>query len=373
VIHRSSGTTGSPKIFPYGPRDLVQWAANVATIQYMTGLRKNDVLVTAGRSREFTAYGGGYLGTVALGVTYIPVTIGPGVTDKLVAHFTGRMRIDGQEVLLDPLLHGNATKAFPSFIPRLLEVFDEYGLTREDLLLTKIGCGSEPSSDAMRLRVYKQLGIWPREDYGLGEFYGPGVAGECDARGCLHVLSDTYIAELLNPETGEPTPEGEIGELVLTALHKQALPIFRYRTGDRVLALPQNCPCGMSHLRIGRVTGRIDSDDIVIPGGMVVNRAYLEEMILSTDGTSCEYAVTVDKDPTRAGLTRMYIAIEGDGQPGIADAIVQRFRQEYNYAPIVDVLSVGAIPREWGKKVKRVVTPETYRELTAPHKTAEPA
>jgi phenylacetate-CoA ligase len=365
VIHRSSGTTGSPKVFPYTPRDLVQWASNVATVSWMTGSRKGDVMISAGRSREFTGFGGGYLGAVALGITYIPITVGPGVTQTIVAHLTGHMHVDGREVRLDPILHANVMKCMPSFLPRLIEALDEHGVTNDQLLLTKLGCGSEPSSDSLRLMVYKRLGIWPRDDYGLGELYGPGVAGECDARNCLHVLSDTYIAEVIDPETGEPTPEGEIGELVLTSLHKDALPMLRYRTGDRVMAMSQDCPCGMAHLRIGRVTGRISADDIVIPGGMVVNRAYLEEVVLAIDGASCEYAVTVAEDPLRVGLKRLYIAIEGDGDPAIDDAVIGRFRQEYNYTPVVHVLPQGAIPRVWGK-AKRVFTPDEYEGLVRP-------
>jgi branched-chain amino acid transport system ATP-binding protein len=362
AIHRSSGTTGAPKIFPYTGRDIAQWAANVATVNWITGLRKGDVVLGPGLSREFTGSGGGYVGFIALGAGYIPITIGPGVSQTIVAHLTGRMKLNGEEVMLDPLLRANAIKCLASFLPRLVELLDEFDVRPDDLLLTKIGCGAEPSSDAVRTRVAERFGIWPRDDYGLGEFYGPGVAGECDAGGCLHVLSDTFIAEVLDPDTGEPTPEGEIGELVLTSLHKEALPLFRYRTGDRVMALPQNCPCGMSHARIGRVTGRIRTDDIVLPGGTVVNRTYLEEVLLPVDGAGCEYAVTVAEHPRRAGLQRLYIAVEGDGDPKLTETIAHRFQLEYRYVPVIHVLPKGTIPRPWGK-ARRIYSPDEYRSL----------
>jgi ABC-type branched-subunit amino acid transport system ATPase component/phenylacetate-coenzyme A ligase PaaK-like adenylate-forming protein len=364
AVHRSSGTTGGPKIFGYTGRDMAQWAANVATVDWIIGIRKDDIVLSPGLSREFTGSGGGYMGMLALGATYIPITIGPGISETIVAHLTGKIRVDGREVMLDPLLRANAMSCLASFLPRLLELLDEHGVRPDELALTKLYCGAEPSSDAVRTRIAERLGIWPRDHYGLGELYGPGVAGECRAGGCLHVLSDTFIAEVVDPETGEPTPEGEIGELVLTGLHKEALPIFRFRTGDRVMALPQSCPCGMEHKRIGRVTGRIRTDDIVIPGGMVINRTYLEDVILPIDGAGCEYAVTVADDPQRAGLQRFCIAIEGEGER-LADVIAHRFRLEYRYAPVVHVLPRGTIPRGWGK-VKRHYSPEEYRALVRP-------
>ena len=365
AIHRSSGTTGAPKIFPYTGRDIAQWAANVATANWITGLRKSDIVLGPGLSREFTGSGGGYVGIVALGAGYIPITIGPGVSATIVAHLTGRMKINGKEVMLDPLLRANAITCLASFLPRLVDVLDEFNVHPDDLLLTKIRCGAEPSSDAVRTRVAERFGIWPRDNYGLGEFYGPGVAGECDAGGCLHVISDTFVTEVLDPETGEPTPEGEIGELVLTSLHKEALPLFRYRTGDRLMALPQNCPCGMAHTRIGRVTGRIRTDDIVIPGGVVLNRTYLEEVLLPIDGAGCEYALTVAEDPGRTGLQRLYIAIEGDSDDEIGETIARRFRLEYRYKPVVHVLPKGTIPRPY-KKARRVYSPQEYRSLVEP-------
>lgn len=362
VVHRSSGTTGAPKIFPYTGRDAARWSANVGTVNWITGLRKGDTVLSPGLSREFTGSGGGYLGALALGMTYIPITIGPGISETIMAHLTGRMEINAKVIELDPLLRANALKVFPSFLPRLLDIIDESGVRPEEISLTKIGCGSEPSSDAIRMRIAERLGIWPRDDYGLGEFYGPGVAGECEAGGCLHVLSDTFIAEVIDPDTGQPCSEGEIGELVLTSLHKEAFPLFRFRTGDRVMALPQNCECGMGHLRIGRVTGRIRADDIFMPGGVMINRTYLEEVLLPVDGTGCDYAVTVADHPRHKGLQQLFIAVEAEDDERVRQAIVHRFRIEYKYAPMVHILPPGSIPRTWGK-AKRLWTPEEYWAL----------
>jgi branched-chain amino acid transport system ATP-binding protein len=362
LVHTSSGTTGSPKVFAYTGRDVARWAANTATVYWINGFRKGDIVLSVVPFGEFTGGGGLYLGLIALGVTYLPISLGAGVTEKVMAHLLGRVTINDHEVAIDPLLRANGLLCLGSFLPRLEEMLDEYRVRPEELSLTKISAGAEPSSDAARTRIAERFGIWPRDNYGLGEFYGPGVAGECEVGGGLHVLSDTFIAEVLDPETGEPTPEGEMGELVLTSLHKEAVPLFRYRTGDRVMALPQNCPCGSAHKWVGRVPGRISADDIIIPGGVVVNRTYLEDILLQVDGAGAEYALTVAEHPTRRGLQRLYIAIEGDPTSNLAEVIVHRIRVEYNHSPVVTILPLGAMPRRSGK-AKRILPPEEYRVL----------
>jgi phenylacetate-CoA ligase len=362
LVHTSSGTTGSPKIFAYTGHDIACWAANAATVFWINGFRKGDIVLGVMPFGEFTGGGGLYLGMIALGATYLPVSIGQGITDKVMAHLLARVKIDDHEVLIDPLLRANGLLCLGSFLPRLEEMLDEYGVRPEELSLAKISCGAEPSSDAVRMRIAERLGVWPRDNYGLGEFYGPGVAGECEVGGGLHVLSDAFIAEVIDPETGEPTPEGEMGELVISSLRKEAIPLFRYRTGDRVVALPQSCSCGSAHTWIGRVPGRISVDDIIIPGGVVVNRTYLEDILLQVDGSGAEYALTVADHPTRKGLQRLYIAIEGEAEANIADIIAHRIRVEYNHSPVVTVVPQGSIPRQLGK-AKRILSPEKYRSL----------
>lgn len=153
-----------------------------------------------------------------------------------------------------------------------------------------------------------------------------------------------------------------MGELVLTSLQKEAVPLFRYRTGDRVLALPNNCPCGNAHKWIGRVPGRIDTDDLMLPGGVIVSRTYLEDILLNIDGTGTQYAMTVADHPSRKGLKRLYIAIEGDPGPKLADTINRRILVEYNHNPVVTILPRGTIPRNLGK-AKRILLPNEYFDL----------
>jgi phenylacetate-CoA ligase len=333
---------------------------------WINGFRKNDIVLGLMPFGEFTGGGGLYLGMITLGATYLPIAIGSGVTEKVLAHLTGWIKINGREVPIDPLLRASGMLSLASFLPRLEEILDEYNVRPDQLSLNKISCGAEPSSDAVRTRIAERLGIWPRDNYGLGEFYGPGVAGECEAGGGLHVLSDAFIAEVIDPETGEPTREGEMGELVLTNLHKEAVPLFRYQTGDRVMALPQRCACGNAHTWVGRVPGRISTDDIMIPGGIIVNRTYLEDILLQVDGSGAQYAVTVADHPTRKGLQRLCIAIEGDREAHIDEVIARRIRVEYNHSPLVTVLPPGSIPRSAGK-AKRIYSPEEYDALLERH------
>jgi phenylacetate-CoA ligase len=359
LVHTSSGTTGAPKIFAYTGRDVTRWAANTATVFWINGFRKSDIMLGVMPFGEFTGGGGLYLGMITLGVTYLPISLGPGVSDKVLAHLIGRVKINHRQVLIDPILQANALLCLGSFLPRLEEMLDEHGVRPDELQLTKITCGAEPSSDAARVRIAERFGIWPRDNYGLSEFYGPGVAGECEVGGGLHVLSDAFIAEVLDPESGERTPAGAMGELVLTSLHKDAIPLFRYRTGDRVMALPQNCACGSAHLWIGRVPGRISTDDIMIPGGVIVNRTYLEDILLQVDGSGAEYVLTVAEHPSRKGLQRLYISIEGDPEADLAEVITHRIRVEYNHNPLVTVVPRGSLPRSPGK-AKRILTPGEY-------------
>lgn len=362
LIHTSSGTTGSPKIFAYTGTDIARWAANTATVFWINGFRKKDVVLSVMPFGEFTGGGGLYLGMIALGVVYLPISLGAGVTDKVMAHLLGKIRINDNELLIDPLLRANGMVCLGSFLPRLEEMLDQYRVQPGALSLTKISAGAEPSSDAVRARIAERFGIWPKDNFGLGEFYGPGVAGECESGGGLHVLSDSFIAEVIDPESGQPVLEGEMGELVLTSLQKEAVPLFRYKTGDRVLALPNNCPCGIAHKWIGRVPGRIDTDDLMLPGGVIVSRTYLEDILLNIDGTGTQYAMTVADHPSRKGLKRLNIAIEGDLDPKLADTISRRVLVEYNHTPLVTILPRGTIPRSLGK-AKRILPPQEYFDL----------
>ena len=366
LVHTSSGTTGSPKIFAYTGRDISRWAANTATVFWLNGFRKKDIVLGVMPFGEFTGGGGLYLGMMTLGLTYLPMALGPGVTDKVIAHLRGWVKISNQTVLIDPLLRATGMACLASFLPRLQEILDDHDIHCEEISLNKITCGAEPSSDAVRMRFAERTGIWPKDNYGLGEFYGPGVAGECEVGGGLHVISDSFIAEVIDPETGEQAAPGEVGELVLTSLHKEAMPMFRYRTGDRVMSLPQTCPCGIAHTWVGRIPGRISADDIMIPGGVVINRTYLEDILLQVDGAGTEYVLTVAENPARKGLQRLYIAIEGDPADSVVETITRRVQVEYNQTPSVTVLPQGTLPRRMSK-ARRILAPEEFRSLIGPY------
>ncbi len=363
LVHTSSGTTGRCKVLAYTGSDIINWASNVATCFWIMGFRKNDIFVSFDPFGEYTGGGGLYLGLTMLGVTYIPISVGPGVTEKVVAHITGKWRLGKREIELDPLQIANAIGGIPSFVPRIEEVLNNYGLDPSSFMLRKGAFGAEPWSEAFRNKIEKRFGIDARDMYGLGEFLGPGVAAECGQKKGLHVLSDAFIAEVIDPKTGQHVRESEEGELVLTSLKKEAMPFLRYRTGDRTVYMGRDCGCGIKHQKIGRISGRMNKDEIILPGGVVVKRVCLEEIILSEDGLGTEYKFAVLPVSDKA-ISKLHIVVEGDMSKAdkISASLTKKIQVQYNHQPIIKILPQGKIPRNPGK-AKRIFSLEEYNDL----------
>ncbi len=363
LIHTSAGTTGKPKIFAYTGRDVINWARNVATCFWINGFRKGDVVIGPNPFGEYTGGGGLYLGMIALGVTYIPMSVGPGVSEKVIAHITGNWRIGQESIKLDPILIPNGIVCLASFISRLEYAMEKLNIDISSSKLEKGAFGSEPWSDVLRERIEKKWNIDARDMYGLGEFFGPGVAAECKAKKGLHILSDAFIAEVINPKTDEEVKLGEEGELVLTGLTKEAMPLLRYRTGDKTTKLDEFCECSSYHKKIGRILGRIDKDDITLPGGISVNRLFIEKLILSEEGVDNEYVLTVspaEDNPCR----KLKILLEGaiDKSSIIINSLKNKIYIEYNHRPIVNVVPRGKLPIGTGK-AKRLLNPDEFEKI----------
>lgn len=363
LLHTSSGTTGRCKVLAYTGADIINWASNVATCFWIMGFRKEDIFLSFDPFGEYTGGGGLYLGLTMLGATYIPISVGPGVTEKIIAHITGKWRLGKKEVELDPLQIANAIGGIPSFVPRIEEVFDKYGLDPASFQLRKGAFGAELWSDAFRSKIEKKFGIDARDMYGLGEFLGPGVAAECSVKSGLHVLSDAFIAEVINPITGHSANDGEEGELVLTSLKKEAMPFIRYKTGDKAVYIKQKCPCGINHQKISRIRGRINKDEIILPGGVVVNRIRLEEIILSEEFVSSDYIFAVLPVSEKA-IEKLHIVVEGDMDKAeqIKKSLSSKIQVQYNHNPIIQIVAKGKIPRNPGK-AKRALSLEEYKNL----------
>ncbi len=277
-VHASSGTTGKPIIAPYTAHDIDTWANLIARNLASAGVHKGDVIQNAYGYGLFTGGLGYHYGGEKLGATVIPSSVG---------------NTKRQLMLIQDL--GTTTLACtPSYALILSETAQELGI---DLAATKLRvaiCGAEPWTEIMRAEIEAKLGITAIDNYGLTELVGPGVSCECHRRQGMHIWEDHFLAELLNPASGEPMSYGEQGELVLTTLTKEALPVIRFRTRDLVTLHSEECGCGRNFIRMSKVCGR--TDDMLIIRGVNVFPSQIESTLLSIDGVEPQYQIIVDRE-----------------------------------------------------------------------------
>lgn len=280
-IHGSSGTTGKPTFVPYTKNDLITWADLCARFLVAGGLQKEHVVQVSFGYGLFTGGFGLHYGIERVGASIIPAASGN----------TPRQLMLLQDLEIDVLI------ATPSYALNLGESAAAQGIK----LSLKYGhFGGEAWTQDMRLRIEEKLGILAFDNYGLSEVIGPGVSGECMLRNGLHVQEDHFIIECVDPQTLEPVAEGEKGELVFTSLTKEAMPIIRYRTRDLAALFSDPCPCGRTHIRMTRVSGR--TDDMLIIRGVNVYPTQIEEALLRVDGAEPHYMIEVDREGARDTL-----------------------------------------------------------------------
>ena len=285
-IHSSSGTTGKPTVVGYTRNDINTWADLMARALVAGGATRKDVIHNAYGYGLFTGGLGIHYGAERLGASVIPIS--GGNTNRQVMI----MRDYGSTVLT----------CTPSYALYIGEVMEEMGIDpREDIKLKYGVLGAEPWSENMRLEIEKKLDISAVDIYGLSEVIGPGVAIECQSKQGLHVAEDHFIVEIINPETGDPVPEGEKGELVFTSLTKEGLPIIRYRTRDIGSLITKPCSCGRTHARMSRVSGR--TDDMLIIRGVNVFPSQVESILLEVGQTEPHYLLVVDRENNLDVLT----------------------------------------------------------------------
>ncbi len=277
-VHASSGTTGKPIIAPYTAADVDAWANLIARNLSSAGVRKGDVIQNAYGYGLFTGGLGYHYGAEKLGATVIPSSVG---------------NTKRQLMLIQDL--GTTTLACtPSYSLVLAEMARELGV---DLTTTKLRiaiCGAEPWTEKMRSEIEAKLGITAIDNYGLTELGGPGVSCECHYKQGMHIWEDHFLAELVDPASGEPQPYGEQGELVLTTLTKEALPVIRFRTHDLVTLTSGECGCGRTFVRMSKIHGR--TDDMLIVRGVNVFPTQIESALLSVDGVAPYYQIIVDRE-----------------------------------------------------------------------------
>ncbi len=334
-IHSSSGTTGTPVIIPYTRQDVDDWADMFARCYETAGITAQDrIQITPGYGL-WTAGIGFQLGAERLGAMAIPM--GPGNTEKQL-----KMMQD---------LGSTVITATSSYALLLAEEIDKRGL-RDSLKLRKGVIGSERWGDKMRARISDELGVEIFDIYGLTEIYGPGIGISCREHHGMHIWSDYIYAEIVDPETGETLPDGEVGELVLTTLRKQGAPLIRYRTHDLTRIIPGDCPCGLKHPRIDTLTGR--TDDMVKVKGCNMFPAQIEEVIKFVDGTSSEYQVMIEAINGRDVLTVLFeTPLEGDEKTRCEEQLAAIFKAKIGCTPEAKGVPMGELPRS-EKKTKRI-------------------
>jgi phenylacetate-CoA ligase len=336
-VHASSGTTGKATVVGYTSGDLARWADLMARSMHGAGVRPGDLVHNAYGYGLFTGGLGAHDGATRLGCPVVPVS--GGGTERQVA-----LIVDfGARVLC----------ATPSYALAIAEVAEQQGVDLRRSRLAVGLFGAEPWSAAMREEIEARLGLKAYDVYGLSEIMGPGVACECEARNGLHGWEDHFLFEVVDPDTGATLPEGQAGELVITTLTKEALPMLRYRTRDITRLATQRCDCGRTHLRLMRVAGR--NDDMLIIRGVNVYPSQIEAVLVGRPGLAPHYQLVVER---RGVLDHLRIQVEA--QPGIAaeryDALAHDARHHVKsmigVTADVAVLSPGLLPRSQGKAVR---------------------
>ena len=336
-IHASSGTTGQPIVVAYTQNDLNVWSSAMLRTLLCYGVQEEDILQNAYGYGLFTGGLGVHYGAEHLGATVVPTS--GGNTDRQIQV----MQEFGVTVIC----------CTPSYFLHLVDRARQIGVDFKQLPLHTGVFGAEPSTKEMRERIEQSAGIRAFDIYGLSEIVGPGVGAECDEQNGLHVFEDHFYPEIIDPQTGEVLADGEEGELVLTTLSKEAMPLIRYRTGDITTMLPEPCGCGRTLRRIQRIGRR--SDDMLIIRGVNVYPAQIEAALLSVEGTLPHYQIEL----TRAeDLDQVAVRVEADfsenDQSPLHAAVNQAMKRIVGLRVAVEFLQPQTLPRSEGK-AQRVI------------------
>ncbi len=340
-LHSSSGTTGNPTVVYHNRHDLDSWANLMARSLFAAGVRDTDVFQNICGYGLFTGGLGFQYGVEKLGCLSIPA--GAGNSPRQIK----LMRDFGTTV----------AHAIPSYLGRLLDVFREEGFDpRRDTKLHTLVIGAEPHTEEHRRRIEEMFGVKAYNSFGLSEMNGPGVAFECTEQNGLHVWEDAYVVEIIDPQTLQPVADGEIGELVMTTLDRQAMPVIRYRTRDLTRFLPGECRCGRTHRRLDRISGR--SDDMFIVKGCNVFPMQIEGVLMKLPEVGDDYRILLD---TIDDQDEMIVEVEVKkewfrGDLAFLDRlqrhITRLIRDEVLVRPLIKLVEPGSIPKAEGKAVR---------------------
>lgn len=339
-LHTSSGTTGKPKAIFFTRNDINNAADLIARSLVSTGITKQDVLQNMMSYGLFTGGLVMHYGAEKVGCLVIPA--GPGTSER--------------QLMLMQDFGATAAHILPSYALYFANFLEHKGLDpRKDITLRKAFVGAEPHTEETRRRIEEIYGCDVYNSYGLTEMNGPGVAFECEHKAGMHLWEDNYLLEIINPHTGKTLPEGETGELVLTTLKREAMPLLRYRTRDITSVVAEPCRCGRTHRRIARITGR--SDDMLIVRGVNFFPQQIERVLMSSPLVGRNYLILIE------GLDDLTVKVElsaagFDGRvehlAALQAQLVEKLRAETQVKPKVELVAPGSLPVLEGK-AKRVI------------------
>ena len=340
-IHASSGTTGKATVAAYTAGDIEMWAECAARALGCAGMTKADTVQVAYGYGLFTGGLGMHDGATRMGAAVVPASTGG--TEKQIG------------LLVDFGVTGICCT--PSYALQIAEVAEQMGVDLRQQPLRSAICGAEPWTEAMRSNIESRLGVQAFDIYGLTEACGPGVGCSCEAHNGIHMCEDFFLVELIDPDTGEPVPDGERGELIITALTKKGMPLVRYRTHDLTRVVPGPCSCGRTHKRIARFTGR--TDDMLIIRGINVFPSQVEDVLVRIDGVLPQYLLVVERT---GNLDTLEIKVEVEERffsdtvralENLRTRIAHQIKSIVNVNAKITLVEPGALARTLGK-AKRV-------------------
>ena len=347
-VHASSGTTGKPIVAGYTANDLKLWGECVARALSAAGGDRDDFVHISYGYGMFTGGLGFHEGAAALEATCIPVSSGNTKRQLQI------MKDFGSTILC----------CTPSYAAYLGESLGELGMTTEDIKLKAGIFGAEPWTENMRRQIEKSLGIRAYDIYGLTEVMGPGVAFECEAQSGMHINEDHFIAEIIDPATGEPLPEGSLGELVFTSVDKEAFPVIRYRTRDLCRIYRDKCSCGRTLLKMEKPQGR--TDDMLIIRGVNVFPSQVESVLMQFDEIAPVYQIIVDRDGNHDTM-EIRIEMKEDFTFDVVRMIQEQERKisaalkaTLQIAPKVRLVAPKTLERSEGKAVRVIDRRKLY-------------
>jgi len=340
-MHSSSGTTGRATVVFHTEEDIAAWTNLVARSMFMTGMRKGDIFQNMMTYGLFTGGLGFHYGAEKLGALVIPAGAG-----------NSKRQIQLMQDFETTVIH-----IIPSYALHLYLVFEESGVDpRRDTKLKIAFIGAEPHSAKARLKIEELYGIKAFNSYGLSEMNGPGVAFECPFQTGMHIWEDNFLVEIIDPHTGEAVPDGEEGELVMTTLVRRGMPLIRYRTKDLTRIIPEPCPCGRTHRKIERITGR--TDDMMIIKGVNIFPIQIEKKLMEIPGVGTNFLIILEREGfndhmiVKVEVQRDYFTGDLKKLESLRRRVVEELKSDILITPKVVLVEPNSLPKTEGKAVR---------------------